>query len=108
MLDQDQESPPSLMGVECEAMTDGVPCRHPARYTVAVEEEGPEAIAVIDARDVCGEHLAPAADRALTVPTPYAGEAEDVYLTLHERRITISSLTNSRSPSSSVNGAVGD
>ena len=107
MLDQDLGSLPSLMEVECEAKIDGVPCQHPARYTVDVEEEGPEAIAVIDARHVCAEHLASAADWAFSVPTPYVGEAEDVYLTLHERRITIASLTNGGSAGSSVSNAAG-
>ena len=101
MVDQDLQSIPSL-SLECEAEADGVACDRPAHYIVSLEEEGHEESGVVAARHVCAEHLAFAADWALTRPTPYAGEAEDVYLTLHERRVTIVSFTSSGSTGGSV------
>ena len=101
MVDQDLQPHPSL-SLECEAAADGIACDHPAHYIVSLEEEGHEGSGVLATRHVCAEHLAFAADWALTRPTPYAGEAEDVYLTLHERRITIGSFTSSGSTGGSV------
>lgn len=94
MLDQDYEplSSPLSLSVGCEATAETVRCPRFARYTVALEEKGPEGQGVLAARHVCADHLAAAADWALARPTPYAGEAEDVYLTLHERRVTVASL----------------
>lgn len=86
----------------CQAVEDGNPCRHPAGYAVSLEEEGPNGTRVLAARQVCAGHLAALADWALARPTPYAGEAEDVYLTLYERRVTVASLTSSRSPDAIV------
>lgn len=101
MVDQDLQSFPALL-LECEAEADGVACDRPAHYIVSLEEEGHEESGVLAARHVCAEHLALAADWALTQPTPYAAEAEDVYLTLHERRVTIASFTSSGSTGGSV------
>ena len=101
MVDQDLQSLPSL-SLECEADAAGVACDHRAHYTVSLEEEGDEGSSVAAARQVCAEHLAFAAEWALTRPTPYAGEAEDVYFTLHERRVTIAFVTSSGSTGGSV------
>ncbi len=94
MLDQGSEplASPRSVSVECEATAESGNCQRCARYTVALEEDGPEGEDVLAARHVCADHLAVAADWALTRPTPYAGEAGDVYLTLHERRVTVASL----------------
>ncbi len=78
----------------CEAIPNGAPCRHPAGYRVALEEEGPDETIVIATRDACADDLAAAVDWAFTRPTPYAGEAQDVYLTQHERRISVVSLSS--------------
>ncbi len=78
----------------CEAIPNGASCRHPAGYQVALEEEGSDETSVIATRDACADDLAGAVDWALTRPTPYAGEAQNVYLTLHERRISVVSLSS--------------
>ena len=101
MVNEDPRSHPSW-SLGCEAEVDGVACDCPAHYIVSLEEEGHEGSGVVAARHVCAEHLAFAADWALTRRTPYAGEAEDVYLTLHERRATIASFTSSGSTGGSV------
>lgn len=93
MLDEGSEPLSSRsVSVECDATAESGNCQRCARYAVALEEDGPEGEDVLAVRHVCTDHLAAAADWALTRPTPYAGEAEDVYLTLHERRVTVASL----------------
>ena len=101
MVNEDPRSLPSL-ALGCEAEVDGVACDRAAHHIVSLEEEGHVGSGVLAARYVCAEHLAFAADWALTQATPYAGEAEDVYLTLHERRVTIASVTSSGSTGGSV------
>ncbi len=91
--DHASDSPPAADPM-CEAMAAGTRCQHPAGYMVALEEEGPTETIVIAARNACAGHLASSVDWALTRPTPHSGEAEDVYLTLHELRITVVSLTS--------------
>jgi hypothetical protein len=86
----------------CQAVEDGNPCQRPAGYVLSLEEEGPDGPGVVASCHVCADHLAAAADWALARPTPYEGEAEDVYLTLHERRVTVVSLTSSGTTSRSV------
>jgi hypothetical protein len=91
-----------MAAMACQAVEDGNPCQHPAGYVVALEEEGPDGAGVVVSYHVCAHHLVAAADWALARPTPYEGEAEDVYLTLHERRVTVVSLTSSGTTSRSV------
>ncbi|MGI8792208.1 MAG: hypothetical protein ACR2H3_03375 [Acidimicrobiales bacterium] len=94
MLDHDD--PPAALpavALTCESITGGNSCQHPADYAVSLEVDGPNGTRVLVARQVCARHLAATADWALARPTPYAGEAEDVYLTLHERRVTVASLS---------------
>ncbi len=103
MLDHDHAShSPTGVDLMCEAMAAGARCKHPAGYMVTLEEEGPSETSVIAARHACAGHLATSVDWALTRPTPHSGEAEDVYLTLHERRITVLSLTSDGSANGSV------
>jgi hypothetical protein len=83
-----------MAAMACQAVEDGNPCQHSAGYVLSLEEEGPDGAGVVVASHVCADHLAAAADWALARRTPYAGEAEDVYLTLHERRITVVSLAS--------------
>lgn len=80
------------VAVTCEAITGANPCQHPAGYAVSLEEDGSNGALVLAARHVCAGHLAATADWALTRPTPYVGEAEDVYFTLYEQRVTVASL----------------
>jgi hypothetical protein len=99
MVDQDDaRAVMSAVAGPCEAIAGGDPCQHLAGYALSLEEEGPNGTRVLAARHVCAGHLAATADWALARPTPYAGEAEDVYLTLYERRVTVASLTSDGSP----------
>jgi len=91
---QDQALPWPL---GCEAGTQDWPCRRAARYTVAVEEDGPGGSEVIATRQSCARHLTAIADWALSHPAPFSGEAQDAYLTEHERGVTISAWVPRRS-----------
>ncbi len=91
-----------MAAMACQAVEDDNPCPHPAGYVVSLEEEGPDGAGFRAACHVCADHLAAAADWVSTRPTPYAGEAEDVYLTLYERRITVVALASGKSLGGSV------
>ncbi len=90
MVDQDDARAAQLAAeVTCEAIAGSNTCQHPAGYVLSLEEEGPSGTRILAVRHLCADHLAAGADWALARPTGLAGEAEDVYLTMHERRITL-------------------
>lgn len=72
----------------CEVGDDG-PCASPVAYTVAVEDSNAGGSDVVATNQTCGFHLQDAVDEALDLSAPDGVVDADVYLTDHERRVTV-------------------
>ncbi len=73
----------------CEATDEDIDCDQAATYVVTVEEDDDNESRAIESRHSCGWHLPSAVDWAGILATPFTGDADDAYRTLHERRITV-------------------